>query len=323
VLGVIVTQWRVQIGERFSVSFQRTLRIPDDGRVYPLPPGLGALPLHRVEDFAARLPAAWRAQGGVFIPMYQREALWLGFDAAPWKPNAIKVGVGRVNAVSGGPWEEGLRADPQNYLVCPDQPWLDGINAGDGTIRQFVAMPLGQGYTVEAAVTGREQFGGIQIEVYEPRPGRFPDAPPPEPADRGPLRMAGMAPGPAMGLGAGGAMRQKIYPDPHGIETWDTANRGAIAVHIVNSEQYRAITGADPPPTPISARTYTEHGLPWFDLYDEALGHIPPAERLARATTIAERDAERGTAAGGDQTSIEIDNAQVRKLRPPHSGEGR
>ena len=37
----------------------------------------------------------------------------------------------------------------QNYVAIPKQKWLDGINCGDGTIRQFVAMPLGQGYTVE------------------------------------------------------------------------------------------------------------------------------------------------------------------------------
>jgi hypothetical protein len=314
-LTVTVEAERVRIGERFAVSFQRTLRIPDDGKVYPLPPGLGAFPLRRVEDFAERLPAAWREQGGVFLPMYQREALWLWFDAAAWKPNAVKVGVGRVNAVSGGAWEEGLRADPQNYVVCPDQPWLDGINAGDGTIRQFVAMPLGLGYTVEAALTGGEEFGGIQIEVYEPRPGRFPDRPPGRAEDHGPFFLEGVTAGPAMGLGAGGAMAQRIYPDPHGIETWDTANRGGITVHIVNSEQYRSITGAEPLLTPISARTYTELGLPWFDLYDEALGHIPPAERLAGAKTIAERDAERGLPPAGDVETVEVKEDQIRKLR--------
>jgi hypothetical protein len=314
-LTVRVEADRIRIGERFAVSFQRTLRIPDDGKVYPLPPGLGALPLLRVGDFADRLPAAWREQGGVFLPMYQREALWLWFDAAAWKPNAVRIGVGRVNAVSGGAWEEGLRADPQNYVVCPDQPWLDGINAGDGTIRQFVAMPLGLGYTIEAALTGGEELGGIQIEVNEPRPGRFPDEPPGRAEDGGPFFLEGVAASPAMGLGAGGVMAQRIYPDPHGIETWDTANRGGIVVHIVNGEQYRSITGVDPPPTPISAQTYTELGLPWFDLYDEAPGHIPPAERLAGAKTIAERDAERGLARAGDGGTVEVKEDQIRKLR--------
>ena len=48
----------------FTVSFQRTLRIPDDGSVYPLPPGLGEFPIHRVEDHAERVPEPWREHGG-------------------------------------------------------------------------------------------------------------------------------------------------------------------------------------------------------------------------------------------------------------------
>ena len=47
----------------------------------------------------------------------------------------------------------------------PDQPWLDGINAGDGFIRQFVAVPLGLGATVEAQVTGDEVHGGVQLRA--------------------------------------------------------------------------------------------------------------------------------------------------------------
>src|SRR3712207_5853764 len=82
---------RLQIGDRFTVTFQRTLRIPDDGGNYPLPPGLGGFPILRVEDFADRVPNSWRERGGFIIPMYQREALWLSFSAAHWKPNAVKI----------------------------------------------------------------------------------------------------------------------------------------------------------------------------------------------------------------------------------------
>ena len=58
-------------------------------------------------------------------------------------------------AVSGLPWIERLVKDPQNYVALPNQPWLDGINAGDGFIRQFVAVPLGSGATVEGRSPGR------------------------------------------------------------------------------------------------------------------------------------------------------------------------
>ena len=73
--------------------------------------------------------------------------------------------MGKVCAVSGLPWIEHLTGDPQNYVALPDQPWLDGINAGDGFIRQFVAVPLGSGATVEGQVTGQETHGGVQLRA--------------------------------------------------------------------------------------------------------------------------------------------------------------
>jgi hypothetical protein len=35
---------------RFSIDFQRTLRIPDTDKTYPLPPGLGSFPLRHWND---------------------------------------------------------------------------------------------------------------------------------------------------------------------------------------------------------------------------------------------------------------------------------
>lgn len=90
---------------------------------------------------------------------------------------AVKVYVGGVNAVSGEPSTdtEQTRArrykllhkhkSIQDYVVAPDQLWLDGIASQDGAVRQFVAMPLGSGYTVEAQITGADLIGGLQIEV--------------------------------------------------------------------------------------------------------------------------------------------------------------
>lgn len=309
-LKVIIEADNLRIGERFAVTFQRTLRIPDDGRTYPLPPGLGRLPVFRVDDYRERVPPSWRERGGAFIPMYQREALWLGFHGAAWKPNAVKVAVGGVNAISGSRDDDELHSDPQDYLVCPDQPWLDGIHGEREAVRQFVAMPLGLGYSVESSITGAETLGGIQITVFEPKPGKFPDERPPAP-ETGPTRM-GKARATEMGIGAGGAIKQKIYPDAYGIDTWDQSNRARVFVHLVNSALFMEITGLEPPPTPIDAKAYTEHGFPWFDLYDEPLRDIAPSEHLAGVKTISGRDAELGEAVPTD--SFEVSGAQVRKL---------
>ena len=152
---------------RCSIEFQRTLRIPDDDRNYPLPPGLGRFPLRHLDDFADRLPRNALRRGGVVTPMYQAEAMWVNFDSA-WGcsyPCAVKVAAGKVCAVSGEPWSDHLDADPQNYVVVPNQPWLDGYCVEKGVIRQFIAMPLGKGYTAEEQLTGAAKHGGLQVSV--------------------------------------------------------------------------------------------------------------------------------------------------------------
>lgn len=308
-------------GKSFFLNFQRTLRIPDDGKTYPLPPGLGAFPVCRVEDYEDGVPNAWKEHGGVFIPMHQREALWISFQPRYWRPNAVKVGIGMINAVSGKGWDQTLCEDREDYLVCPPQPWLDGINAGDGYIRQFVAMPLGMGYTVEAQVTGEEKFGGVQIVVYEPKLGRFPEEPPEDicrqPSAASPSHGAIMPGvcgiGVEMGIGSGGRMKQKIYPDPHGVDTWDQENYGRVFVHIVNSMMYREITGKEPPPTPITAKTYTQYGFPWFDLYDEDLGDITVPETFKKIKTIKEIDHEKGFSPQQDDSPVEVPDTKVIK----------
>ena len=114
----------------FTLDFQRTLRIPDNGREHFLPPGLGRFPLELVDDYADRVPEAWREHGGVFLPMYQSEAMWINFRGA--YPMAVKVAAGKINALTGDEWSEDLCEDPQDYLVVPDQPWLDGFSCQAG-----------------------------------------------------------------------------------------------------------------------------------------------------------------------------------------------
>ena len=76
-------------------------------------------------------------------------------------------------------------------------------------------------------------------------------------------------------------MKQKIYPDPHGLDTWDAETRGRCFVHLCNSEMFSEITGEPPPPSPISADSYKAHGLPWYDLYDEHAAALDVTPELA------------------------------------------
>ena len=55
----------VHADARLTLGFQRTLRIPDDNRTYPLPAGLGYFPIQHVDDFAESVPSQWAQHGGV------------------------------------------------------------------------------------------------------------------------------------------------------------------------------------------------------------------------------------------------------------------
>ena len=273
-----------------SIEFQRTLRIPDDNRAYHLPPGLGRFPLSRVDDYPDNLPDTWIEHGGVFLPMYQAEAMWINFHAD--YPMAVKIAAGKVNAVTGKAWKEELSGEPQDYLVVPDQPWLDGFCVKKGLIRQFVAMPLGEGYTAEEQLTGEAEHGGLQIAVYPMKRSKYEErfntvrleAP----------RAHILCDAPEMGLAPGGLMRQEIYEDEHGIDAWDTSISSRCFVHIVNSVQLLHLTGCEPPVKPPTAQDYTNSGLPWFEYYGVDLMALEGAKKLAELDSVASVKLKKG-----------------------------
>lgn len=331
-----------QGGGAFSVVFNRTIRLPEDGKTHALPPSLGTFPVKLVDEYKGKVPKAWEKHGGVFVPVHEREALWLGFSHRRL-PCAVKVAAGKINAVNGEPWNEELVADVEDYMVAPPQPWLDGFNTGDGFVKQFVAMQLGKGYTVEGQVTGKEDHGGIQLLVIPPKKGAI--KPDPGSVLRSTTMVsdtlgeptgglisgggvytsslgvasASMGDGAAtmdfmeqeqsrsfnkgaeMGLGAGGRMEQKIYPDPHGIDTWNQAAKARLFIHIIDATLYEKITGERPPPSSVSAQAYKGA---WFGMDDATEGDIEAPDALKKVKSIGEKDNEHGFEGQQDDSPI-------------------
>lgn len=283
------------------VSFQRTLRIPDDNREYGLPPGLGNFPMEHVEDHSARLPQGWAAHGGVLLPMYQAEAMWIHFSCPSGYPFAVKIAAGKINAVTGEPWKNGLSAEPQDYVVLPAQPWLDGFSVSKGQIRQFVAMPLGAGYTAEEQLTGAAEHGGLQVivcpikrEIYEEIQRKRAEA-----ARRDSMVTSSCSVSikayVSMGLAPGGLMRQEIYKDKYGLDAWDTTSPTRCFVHILNSAQWTAATGKPAPGTAPTASEYTAAGLPWFEYYADKPA-LQGSKTLAGLDSVAAKGVKKGEA---------------------------
>lgn len=140
------------------------------------------------------------------------EAMWINFASRKGKKFAIRPFIGGVNGISGESTIGNLGlvlqrmnslGPRQDYLVLPEQDWLDGIAVSPGVVRQFVATemvstrrdpatsrepgsskrqrgpphsrfgvgssrandtePLGA--SIEWQVTGRDEVGGIQLQI--------------------------------------------------------------------------------------------------------------------------------------------------------------
>jgi hypothetical protein len=269
------------------------------------------------------VPSGWLERGGIVMPMYQAEALWLNFRGS--YPMAIKVGAGKINALTGETWRAGLNRKPQDYLVVPDQPWLDGFAVAQGIIRQFVAVPLGSGYSAEEQLTGQAEFGGLQLQVYplkaavyfaqeiEPYlPQQLADVltellPKWEDQD-GCERCCAMSPPPGagLGLGAGGRMRQEIYADSYAPEEWEPGQTSRCFVHLCNAFVWREMTGENPPQTPVTANEYERAGLPWFDFYRDDLAVLEGSKTLAEILSVGTIAKIKGDSALSSSNSVAI-----------------
>ncbi|KAF4819298.1 hypothetical protein CGCSCA5_v004716 [Colletotrichum siamense] len=174
-----------------SVTFQRTLRLPErscqtprqnstsHNLMYEKAQGisefLGPFPLFDTEAYRDRLPKEMKQKGGLFFPIFQREALAFFFentskgDRRAWEDEddqqfAIKVYSGSINCVSGQQVTDSVPHE-QDHIICPRQRRLDGFKSADNEIRQFVAMPLGWEYSAEHQLTDKEYVGGIQLQI--------------------------------------------------------------------------------------------------------------------------------------------------------------
>lgn len=159
------------------VRLNRTVRVPEDDKVHELPATFGPLPLinlSKCDD--ARVPPVMRSKGGFVTPMLQREAMCISLSSEQysdrWRNSykeppclfTMRLYAGGVNVLSGKPSTENNSED-QDYYVLPLQKRIDGFRTADSAkVKQFVAMPLGTGYSVEAQLTGTE-LGGIQFQI--------------------------------------------------------------------------------------------------------------------------------------------------------------
>ncbi|KAI0832186.1 hypothetical protein F5Y06DRAFT_307499 [Hypoxylon sp. FL0890] len=317
--------------QSLRISFQRTIRVSDYVDRCDLPPDIGTFPLFKVRDYAQRLPPEMAAKGGLFFPMHQKEAMWIKLSADA--PFMIKIYAGGVNVSSGEHHAEGVEArrrrvelrnagnSLQDYVVVPDQYWLDGITVSPRVARQFVAMPMNQGYSVEAQLTGKELTAPPCLQEYEETiPFRCSPNNSIDNLKKLLEDLTGM-PADMQLLGSSGPTLSRdefhcetdtglnlIQIQGSTVHMFWRLNDGKVVirptiseeiaskgVRMLNGAAFRRVTGRELPPSPIEASTYVDKGLPFLAMYEEPSAVAGDFDVIGRVNKI---DQSRGTAQG-------------------------
>lgn len=293
---------------KVDVTFHRTVRVADGRTPANLPPSLGRATVSRVSQYRTNCPEGWD-DAGFFIPLHDTEALWLSFH--PTAPSAIIVGAGGINAINGLPL--GTKLAEGGYMVAPPQPWLDGWKGTDGCVYQFVATPYkaGEGLSVGEQILGAEsKTGGMGIAVFDSvkdlKPARMPRQGYSESAyddpdfsvgyDGGGMMKSMSAPpkrnavprSAEMGIGKGGKITQKIYPDPYGIDAWKDTPAEVVVVYLIDALGYEEITGISIP-KPVAQAGYTGGH---FGLDDKAEGDAAGTTAFDKLKSVFPGDTE-------------------------------
>ena len=131
------TSW-IPLDDAVRVGIQQTLRVPDAGGPYPLPPALGRLPVRAAADVPALAAGTPSNAADFVVALHVQEAIWLQFHGIRTEPRAVKVAVGSVDALTGRPWTLRLEFRLRTPLWPPAvvDDWT-GRNR-----QQFVAVPL-------------------------------------------------------------------------------------------------------------------------------------------------------------------------------------
>ncbi|PTD02116.1 hypothetical protein FCULG_00012190, partial [Fusarium culmorum] len=256
-----------------EISFKRTVRVPDNDDTNNLPPDAGSFPLYKVDDYAETLPLSMAQKGGLFIPMYQREAMWINFESKCLY--AIKVFVGGINAVSGEPSvEDAATSLRRRNLILQDRSVQDYIVTPDGLI--LADYKIEDGSTLHMVQRLRDGGGG-------PRPQK------------------------EMNVAAGGLIKQGIFRIPK--NDYKKSVPVTFNVQVLNSAGFEQVTGKKLPPSPITAKSYADCSYPFYSIYEEPTTISGVFDGLR---SVAQIDQTSEDSLPADMPVMDVDARQVR-----------
>lgn len=215
----------LSLAHDINITFQRTPQTTASNCLGE-PSSFGALPLAEMDD-------------AVVVPVASEEAFWLGFEVPPSHPPlCLRISVFNkitVDATTGEPWCDALQSVPQNYLVCPPQPAINGVRDKTGIFKCFAREVHNpecyyacRSLTIHAIKLTMSAHWQIRTRSAALEPQRNE-----------------MAVGPISHVNAtrGGSV---IHADPIGLSAWDIGNATLTHVILASFDFFKGITGTLP-----------------------------------------------------------------------------
>jgi len=151
------------------ITFHNVRRIASENRVHEAPTRneqLEVLPVGMYSEVFAD------DMNGVFIPMKLDSALRICFESREkhsHNPYMIRIYAGKVNVISGRTDFEKGDSCVQDYIVVPDQKFIDGFALNHEKARQFLAPQQGPGFSFDwpwqQARDGKPVFSSLRFEI--------------------------------------------------------------------------------------------------------------------------------------------------------------
>src|SRR5438034_8139642 len=108
-----------------------------------------------------------------------------------------------------------------------------------------------------------------------------------------------------MGMAAGAKLIQDIYADTNPRHIWNKSRGRLVNAHILDSFTFEEVTHIVPPPTPITAKTYKDLGLPVFLVEEDVDGRVDGGNLLKGVKSVSTMDKEMGMITVSRRLSIQ------------------
>lgn len=262
-LHIQINRDEIHFGASVTLRLARTLRLPAGDLLKCAKDDFefGTLPIYRLADYTKNWPTGSYRRADLFAPLADQESVDICLAGRYWKPNAIKIGFGQTNVLTGAAWSIPLSDQPSDYVVCPPVCCINGGFAH--TIKERQLSSEDHEWAEMLATCPP-----LRVCVYEPRPNLYEHWPEFNTACPTSAIAHGM---PVSQDDCEPVKEDKLYAALPQLraDMWEQNSVLQTHIYLVDPDLFQRITGQQAPESPITRKDYLAAGLVWHEQHEK------------------------------------------------------